>query len=146
MSVEERFARLEATVVELEAMVAERDVVIVELRSRIADLEAQLGQDSGYSSTPPWRDKTDRRQRRAEEAAQRKARWAAGSKPRSPGKQPGMPASTLERRAQPPSSMPPRRADAAPAQWLTLRSPWSTPGRVGWLVLAAGLSVVTLPC
>jgi transposase len=92
VDVEERVASLEGALVE-------RDALIVELRSRIADLEAVIGQDSGNSSTPPARDKTDRRQRRAAEAAERKAKRVVGAKARKPGKQPGAAGSTLERRA-----------------------------------------------
>jgi len=68
----------EERVIELQAALAERDMVIAELRSRIAELEAMMGQDSGNSSTPPARDKTDRRARRAAQAAERKAAKAPG--------------------------------------------------------------------
>lgn len=83
---------------ELEAALAERDSVIVELRSRIEELEKRLGQDSGNSSVPPSRDKTDRRERRAAEREERKAKRVGGGKARRPGKQPGAPGSTLSRR------------------------------------------------
>ncbi len=89
----------EERITELEAALAERDMVIAELRSRIAELEMMMGQDSGNSSTPPARDKTDRRARRAAQAAERKAAKASGKKSRAPGKQPGAPGATLERRA-----------------------------------------------
>ena len=89
----------EERISELQAALAKRDMVIAELRSRIAELEAMMGQDSGNSSTPPARDKTDRRARRAAQAAERKAAKAPGKKSRTPGKQPGAPGATLERRA-----------------------------------------------
>lgn len=111
MSLEARCADLEAVVADLQrvietqreqqaAVVEAQAARIVELVSRVAELEARLKQDSQNSSQPPSRDGRDRRVRRAEErAARQAARADAGDgQPRSPGKQPGAPGSTLTRR------------------------------------------------
>jgi len=97
---------LRVVVVELRAQLVERDAtiaaqaeLIAELRSEVADLKARLGKDSGNSSSPPSRDRVDRRERRAAEREARKAaRVNDGSAPRQPGKQLGAPGATLRRR------------------------------------------------
>ena len=63
------------------------------LRSRVAELERQLGQNSGNSGKPPSRDSAAERQRQAEER-QRKLEAAGGGKRRR-GKQRGAPGTTL---------------------------------------------------
>ena len=96
----------EAEILRLRAIVeaqAERlkaqAVLIAELRSRLDELQAQIGKDSGNSSLPPSRDRTDRRARRAAEAKERRAtRKALGKAARAPGKQKGAPGSTIDRR------------------------------------------------
>jgi uncharacterized coiled-coil protein SlyX len=88
--------RYEAEIARLRAIVAEQAVLIEQLRSKVAELEARLSQDSSNSSLPPSRDHTDRRARRAAERAERKA--ATKARGRKPGKQPGAPGSTLCRR------------------------------------------------
>lgn len=96
----------EAEIVRLRAIVAAQAeqlrtqaALIEELRSRLEELQAQLGRDSGNSSLPPSRDRTDRRARRAAEAKERRAASKAlGKAARAPGKQPGAPGSTVERR------------------------------------------------
>jgi transposase len=97
---------LEDLVVELRAVIAAQAVVIAELRaqvvalqSEVADLKARLGKDSGNSSVPPSRDPVDRRVRRAAEREARKvARDGVDGVTRRPGKQPGTPGATLQRR------------------------------------------------
>lgn len=89
-------AQLRAQVAEQQALLAAQARLIEELRSKVAELEARLGHDSGNSSLPPSRDRTDRRERRAAERAERKA--ATKARLRGPGKQPGAPGSTLYRR------------------------------------------------
>jgi transposase len=89
-------AQLRALVAEQQASLAAQATLIEELRSKVAELEARLGLDSGNSSLPPSRDRTDRRERRAAERAARKA--ATKARTRNPGKQPGAPGSTLYRR------------------------------------------------
>ncbi len=67
---------------------------IAGLRSRVADLERQLGQNSGNSGKPPSRDSSAERQR---QAAERKAKAdAAGGTNRRRGKQTGAKGKTLE--------------------------------------------------
>jgi transposase len=76
-----------------------QEILIAELRSRLEELQAHIAQDSGTSSLPPSRDRTDRRARRAAEAKERReARKALGAEARKPGKQKGAPGSTLPRR------------------------------------------------
>ena len=89
-----------ARIAELEALVVELRAEIEGLRSENAELRARSGKDSGNSSTPPSRDGRDRRVRRAEEREARKqARIdAGGGMYRPPGKQPGAPVTTLQRR------------------------------------------------
>ena len=91
---------MDARIAELEALVVGLRAEIDGLRSRNAELEARLGKDSGNSSTPPSRDGRDRRVRRAEEREARKqARLdSGGGVDRPPGKQPGAPGATLQRR------------------------------------------------
>ncbi len=91
--------QLEAEIARLRAIVEAQGTLIAELRSRLEDLQAQIGRDSGNSSLPPSRDRTDRRARRAAEAKERRAtNKALGKAARAPGKQPGAPGSTIERR------------------------------------------------
>jgi transposase len=91
---------LEARIAELEALNAAQAAQIEVLMARVAELEARLDPtDSGNSSLPPSRDGRSRRQRRAEEReARKRVRGEDGGEKRSPGKQPGAPGSTLERR------------------------------------------------
>lgn len=92
-------AELEAENLRLRAIIEAQAALIEELRSRLEDLQAQIGRDSATSSLPPSRDRTDRRARRAAEAKERRvANKALGQAARKPGKQPGAPGSTLERR------------------------------------------------
>jgi phage shock protein A len=53
---EERVAELEAENEALRAQVSQLVGAIGELKSRVADLESQLGRTSKNSSTPPSRD------------------------------------------------------------------------------------------
>lgn len=55
-STEDRIAKLEAQVALLLAALAERDAEIVRLKARVAELEAQLGQNSTNSHKPPSTD------------------------------------------------------------------------------------------
>ena len=86
---------------ELAVLVAEQAKAIEELRaenrelrSRVGELERQLGQNSGNSGKPPSRDSVAERQRQAEER-KRKAQAAGGGKRRR-GKQRGVKGNTLE--------------------------------------------------
>ncbi|MGH9153861.1 MAG: IS66 family transposase [Acidimicrobiales bacterium] len=83
---------------ELEALVASQAELITALRrdneqlqARVAELERQLGQNSGNSGKPPSRDPATERKRQAEERAKRKAEGTARRK----GKQRGAPGSGL---------------------------------------------------
>ncbi len=67
-----------------------------DLRSRVAELERQLGLNSGNSGKPPSRDPVAERQRQAEQRAKR----SAGTKRRR-GKQRGAKGQTLEMSADP---------------------------------------------
>ena len=91
---------MDARIAEFEALVVELRVEIEALRSENAELRARLGKDSGNSSTPPSRDGRDRRVRRAEEREARKQARIdnGGGVDRRPGKQPGAPGATLQRR------------------------------------------------
>lgn len=92
-------AELEAKIERLQAIVEAQAALIVELRSLVEELQSRLGKDSGNSSLPPCRDRTDRRARRAAEAKERReARKALGAAARKPGKQEGAPGATLARR------------------------------------------------
>ena len=90
----------DARIAEFEALVVELRAEIEVLRSENAELRARWGKDSGNSSSPPSRDGRDRRTRRAEEREARKqARIdGGGGVDRKPGKQPGAPGATLQRR------------------------------------------------
>lgn len=101
VSLEARIAELEALNADQAAVIEAQAVQIDVLAARVAELEARLDpSDSGNSSLPPSRDGRSRRQRRAEEReARSQARAESGGKKRSPGKQPGAPGSTLQRRA-----------------------------------------------
>ncbi|MFN2608889.1 MAG: DUF6444 domain-containing protein, partial [Acidimicrobiales bacterium] len=86
---------------ELEALVAAQAETIETLRqlngrlaARVAELERQLGQNSGNSGKPPSRDPAAERQRQAEERERRKQ--ASGAKKRRKGKQRGAKGSGLE--------------------------------------------------
>lgn len=95
----EREVELEAECVKLRLLLDAQGELIATLESKVADLTARLGQDSSNSSTPPSRDRTDRRARRAAERAEAKAkRQAAGGAARKQGKQTGSAGSTLCRR------------------------------------------------
>lgn len=98
-------AELEATNARLRAIIeaqAEKlrvqEELIAELRSRLEELQANLSRDSATSSLPPSRDGTDRRARRAAEAKQRREERRGGMPARKPGKQPGAPGATQQRR------------------------------------------------
>lgn len=87
----------QAALIDARAAILDAQAALIEqLRSRVAELEARLGQDSGNSSVPPSRDRTDRRAQRAQQRAKRQAEVKAAG--RKPGKQPGAPGSTLCRR------------------------------------------------
>lgn len=99
-----RFEAYEARITELVALVAAQAETIKSLRemnerleARVAELERQLGQNSGNSGKPPSRDPAAERQRQAE---QRRAKQAGGAK-RRPGKQAGSKGSGLEMSATP---------------------------------------------
>ncbi len=99
---QERIAAVSAENQDLRALVAAQADRIASLESQLEDLRSQLKQDSGNSSAPPSRDRTDRRERRAAERAERKAKQReqrGGAPDRKPGKQPGAPGKTLMRRA-----------------------------------------------
>lgn len=91
---------------ELAALVVEQAKTITllqdevrELRARVAELERQLGQNSGNSGKPPSRDTAAERQR---QAAERQAKAeAAGVGKRRRGKQRGAGGKTLEMSATP---------------------------------------------
>ena len=91
---------LERRIAELEAMIVAQAGVIEALRAENDVLKARLGKDSANSSTPPSRDHVDRRVRRAKEREARKTARIDndGGVARKPGKQPGSPGSTLQRR------------------------------------------------
>ena len=59
-------------VAELEVLVAAQAELIAVLRSENAEFKARLGKDSENSSSPPSRDRVDRRVRRATEREARK--------------------------------------------------------------------------
>jgi len=84
--------RLEAELVVLRARAADID----RLKSRVAELERQLGQNSGNSGKPSSRDPVAERQRQAEERAKR-----SGGTKRRRGKQRGAKGQTLEMSADP---------------------------------------------
>lgn len=81
-------------------MIVAQAGVIEALRAENDVLKARLGKDSANSSTPPSRDHVDRRVRRAKEREARKTARIDndGGVARKPGKQPGSPGSTLQRR------------------------------------------------
>jgi transposase len=83
--------RLEAELVVLRARADDVD----RLKSRVAELERQLGQNSGNSGKPPSRDPVAERQRQVEQRAKR----SGGTKRR--GKQRGSKGQTLEMSATP---------------------------------------------
>jgi transposase len=80
---EERVAELEAENEALRAQVAQLVGAIGELKSRVADLESQLGRTSKNSSTPPSRDGNETREQAKLNRAQRR------QAERRQGKQPG---------------------------------------------------------
>lgn len=112
MDLARRVEELEKRVADQAALITAQLGVIVQLRGELDVLRGRGGADSGNSSLPPSRDGRDRRERRAEErearkaaARQAKAREAAAAgEPaseagdRRPGKQPGAPGATLQRR------------------------------------------------
>jgi len=96
---EAEILRLRATVEAQAEQLKIQAALIEELRSRLEELQTQAAKDSGNSSLPPSRDRTDRRARRAAEAKERRAaNKALGKAARAPGKQPGSPGKTIERR------------------------------------------------
>jgi transposase len=68
---------------ELVAMPLERSALIARLESKVAELEAKLGRNSGNSSTPPSGDPVGERQRQAQERAERQARTGQGKRRRA---------------------------------------------------------------
>lgn len=70
------------------------------LEARVAELERQLGQNSGNSGKPPSRDSASERQRQAEER-KRRAEASGGSAKRRRGKQRGAKGKGLEMSAKP---------------------------------------------
>jgi transposase len=84
---ERRIAGLEALVAQQTALIEAQREVISRLESRVAELERQLGQNSGNSGRPPSRDPAAERKRQAEERERRKQSQSA--KRRRPGKQSG---------------------------------------------------------
>lgn len=76
----------ERRIAELEALVATLAAANEALTERVADLERQLGQNSGNSGKPPSRDPAAERQR---QAAQRQAKASAHGGKRRRGKQRG---------------------------------------------------------
>ncbi|MGH9149615.1 MAG: IS66 family transposase, partial [Acidimicrobiales bacterium] len=89
-----RLAELEAVVAAQAETIAAQRQVIERLEARVAELERQLGQNSGNSGRPPSRDPAAERQRQAEER-QRRQQSGAGEKRRR-GKQQGAKGSGLE--------------------------------------------------
>jgi transposase len=87
------YEELAALVVEQARTIEELRTENRELRTRVAELERQLGQNSGNSGKPPSRDSAAERQRQAEER-KRKLEAAGGGKRRR-GKQRGAPGKTL---------------------------------------------------
>ena len=110
MDLVRRVEELERLVGERDALIAAQLGVIVQLRGELDVLRGRGGADSGNSSLPPSRDGGDRRERRAAEREARKAEARAArvregvavgeadGGERRPGKQPGVPGATLQRR------------------------------------------------
>jgi transposase len=98
VDVEDLIVELRAALAERDAVIAAQAELIAALRSEVAELKAQLGRDSGNSSSPPSRDRVDRRVRRAQEREARKTTRDGDGPARRPGKQPGTPGATLQRR------------------------------------------------
>jgi transposase len=96
---ERRIAGLEALVAQQAALIEAQREVISRLESRVAELERQLGQNSGNSGVPPSRDPAAERTRQAEERERRKQ--AQGGKRRRPGKQTGSAGAGPEMSASP---------------------------------------------
>jgi transposase len=92
---EERVAELEAENEALRAQVAQLVGAIGELKSRVADLESQLGRTSKNSSTPPSRDGNETREEAKLNRAQRRQAQ------RRQGKQPGAEGRHLSQVEQP---------------------------------------------
>jgi len=88
------YEELAALVVDLSRAVEELRAENRDLRTRMAELERQLGQNSGNSGKPPSRDSAAERQRQAEE--RKKQAEAAGGAKRRQGKQRGAAGKTLE--------------------------------------------------
>lgn len=143
---EARIAELETLLAAQEALVVEQAAAIARLveqasviadlvaanealTERVADLERQLGQNSGNSGKPPSRDPAAERTR---QAAQRQAKASArGGKPRK-GKQRGAPAPGWSRRRTPTTSsitIPTRAVVAASRSTPTMTRAGSRPGR-----------------
>lgn len=91
---DERISKLEAQVAKLLEVVASRDAEIARLKQRVADLERQLGQNSGNSHKPPSSD--------------------------SPGTRPSKPATGRSRGGQPGHK--PNRREMMPAEKVTRRT------------------------
>jgi transposase len=84
------YSELAALVVSQAAVIESLSAEIVELRTRVADLERRLGQNSKNSSLPPSSDRFSGKGRRSPRGSGRK-----------PGKQPGGPGAGLEMSADP---------------------------------------------
>jgi transposase len=81
------------------SMVERLEAELAEMRSKVAELEARLGQNSGNSSKPSSRDPAAERQRQAEERAERRRRAGGGKRKR--GKQRGAKGFGLQMSANP---------------------------------------------
>lgn len=69
------------------ALIERLEAELAEMRSKVAELEEKLGQNSGNSSKPPSRDPASERQRQAQQRAERRRRGGGGNRKR--GKQKG---------------------------------------------------------
>ncbi len=96
---ERRIAGLEALVAQQAELIEAQRQVISRLEARVAELERQLGQNSGNSGRPPSRDTAAERQRQADERQRRKQSEA--TKRRRPGKQKGSAGAGPEMSASP---------------------------------------------
>ena len=98
--------------------------VIVRLEAHVAELERQLGQNSGNSGLPSSRDPAAERKRQAEERERRKQ--SQGAKRRRPGKQSGSAGSGPEMSATPDEVIDHRPAECRDCG-ADLRAPAPTP-------------------
>ncbi|HUY24910.1 MAG TPA: IS66 family transposase [Candidatus Saccharimonadales bacterium] len=91
--------QLVAMVLAQATMIERLEAELAEMRSKVAELEARLGSNSGNSSTPPSRDPAIERQRQAQQREERQRR--AGGAKHKRGKQKGAKGFSLEMSANP---------------------------------------------